>query len=125
MKPVLVPTTADDAERFFPDKLPWRIRALTAKRGEEILGIGGIAMLPDGTAAVFLEASEENTKKYPVLLHRAAKAVLRMATELGFKRLLTRADMKRPAAERYLMRLGFEKVGTIDGEEVWQWQRWG
>jgi len=121
----LVPTTAAHCEAFFPEPLPWRIRAMTALKGDEILGIGGMAMLPDGQTAAFLEVSEENAKKYPITLHRAAKAILQQAKDLGLRRLVTRADTRRPAAERYLQRLGFEFAGNDDGEVIYLWQQWG
>lgn len=120
----LVPTTREHCEAFFPAALPWRIRALTALRGDEVIGIGGIAFPPEGQARAFLEVSEEMAKQYPVTLHKAAHAVLKQAQELGLRQLVTRADTRREAAERYLQRLGFEPAGEQDGEVVYLWQRW-
>lgn len=118
----LVPTTQAHCEAFLPAPLPWRIRALTAIKGDEVLGIGGLAMLPDGTTAAFLEVSEENAKRHPITLHKAAHRILKMARDLGLKRLITRADLRREAAERYLSRLGFEYADTVDGEVYWAWR---
>ena len=97
---------------------------MTALRGDEILGIGGLAMLPDGQTAAFLEVSEENAKKYPITLHKAARLILQQAKDLGLRRLVTRADTRREAAERYLQRLGFEFAGKDDGEVIYLWQQW-
>ena len=122
----LTPTTPEDVKRFLPNGLPWRIRALTAKRGDEILGIGGIAMLPDGTVAAFLEASEVNAKKYRLTLHKAALRIMKQVKDIGFGSIVTECDTKRDAAARYLERLGFSPLGTIEREaqeiEVWKWQ---
>ena len=120
----IVPTTLEHCEAFFPAPVPYRIRGLTAIDDDgTVIGIGGLAMLPEGAIAVFLEASEENAKKYPVTLYKAAQQVLSLAQNIGFMSLVTRADQRREAAARFLERVGFQPAGEVDGEVVWQWRQ--
>jgi hypothetical protein len=118
----LIATTAEHCAEFLPGPLPYRIRAFTAMRDGEILGIGGLAAMPDGTMGAFLEVSEETARRYPILLYKAALETLKLARERGICRLYTRADTKREAAERFLHRLGFEPAGTLGDQKIWQWR---
>lgn len=118
---VVTPTTAEDAREFLTE-LPWRIQAVTGRVDGEVRGIGGITMLPDGTCAVFLEASEEDCRKYPVTLHREALKFLAAAKARGIRKLVAQVDSSREAAIRWLERLGFEYAGMVDGEVVYIWQ---
>lgn len=95
---------------------PVRAHAFTGKRGDEILGIGGIANLPDGTKLAFAHLNDE-ARKYPVSLHRAALMTMKLARESGVKRLVAIADKSQPAARRWLERLGFQSE-IKDGIEV-------
>jgi hypothetical protein len=117
----LEPTTKADCEQFFRKPLPYRIRALTAKKGDEILGIGGIAFMPDGRTGAFLDATEEAIKRHPITLHKAALRTLAMAREMGVSSLSTWCDRRRGAADRYLTRLGFSHTGIRRGFEEWTW----
>lgn len=107
-------------EQLVGRPMPYRARALTAFEGDKILGIGGIAMLPDGTALAFLHLAEGAERK-SVTLHKAALKILADAKARGIRTIVAQADPCRDTAERWLMRLGFEpvKVGT---ERVWKWQ---
>lgn len=122
MKPVISATTPDDVRDFFPKASPWRIKAITGRVDGHIKGIGGVAFLPDGSRMVFLEASEEDCKRYPVTLHRAAKQFLSEMQGQGVSRVVARVDTRREAAVRWLERLGFECVWDSDGEVIYQWQ---
>lgn len=118
----LVRTTQEHCDAFLPGPLPYRIRGFTAMHGDKILGIGGLAAMPDGTTAAFLEVSEETARKYPIALYKAAKATLEHARERGVSDVRTRADGQREASERFLARLGFERIGMSGDETVWQWR---
>src|SRR3990167_7521406 len=104
------PTTADDVREFFPEALPWRIKALTGRVGGQIKGIGGMAVLPDGTLAAFLEASEDDCRRYPITLHRAARRFLADARAQCVRKIMAKCDTGRVAAARWLERLGFERI---------------
>lgn len=111
------PTTQDDVERFFGKPLPYRARALTAFVGDKIIGIGGVAMLPDGSALAFLDMAE-GAERYAVTLHKTALRVLSDAKQRGIRKIAACADLTKPAAVRWLIRLGFHPV-EIDGETVY------
>jgi N-acetylglutamate synthase-like GNAT family acetyltransferase len=118
----LVPTTTTHCKQFFKRPVPHRLRALTALVDDEVIGIGGMEMLPDGQTAAFLEVSEETAKKYPVALMKASRQIVKQAKDLGLRRMVALADTRRPAAERFLKRLGFEFASDEDGEVVYLWQ---
>jgi hypothetical protein len=109
------PTTPGDVQRFLR-QLPWRIRAMTAKVDGQIKGIGGVALLPDGTAIAFLEASEDDCKRYPLTLHRTAK---KLFDDMKGRKIVAILDHEREAAPRWLARLGFAQ----HDDTVWvRWQ---
>lgn len=115
------PTTAADVAAFFPKGISWRIRALTVRVDDTIIGIGGLAYLPDpdATVAAFIECSEDDARKYPVTLMKAAKMTLAMAREHGIRRMVALGDTARDAAPRFLERLGFRQAGTINGKKIY------
>lgn len=108
------PTTLADIEAFAaicPDAKkipPTRIIALTAKIDGRVLGIGGVAIYPSGLRAAFMDVSEEG-RKYPIALHKAGLAALAMMKEKHIRKVYAEA-VGHEAAERWLLRLGFEKV---------------
>src|SRR5687768_4156174 len=85
----------------------------------EILAVGGIAYLPDGTHGAFLLA-DERAREYPVALHKAGLQVLQQARKIGIAKLVAMADPHIEPAKRWLTRLGFVPV-TVDEQEVWLW----
>jgi GNAT superfamily N-acetyltransferase len=85
----------------------------------EVLAVGGIAYLPDGTHGAFLLA-DERARKYPVALHKAGLHVLQQARKFGIAKVVAMADPHIKPAKRWLKRLGFEPV-TVDQQEVWLW----
>ena len=119
MKPVVRPAIASDFEKFLDIPLPYRVRAWTGLIGDEVVACGGIAYFPDDTHGGFF-LCDEKAREYPVALHKAAVAVLKEAKRAGIKRLVTVADPEVPAAERWLIRLGFKPTdGTHNSEKVW------
>lgn len=117
-KPVVRPAVASDFSKFNA-KLPYRVRATTGLLDGEVVAVGGIAYLPDGTHGAFFLA-DEKARTYPVALHKTALQVLQNAKELGIKKLVALADPKIGAAERWLARLGFEPV-TLEDQVFWIW----
>lgn len=115
-------TTAADVLEFFDHPLPLRIRAKTVRIDGEIKGIGGLAFLRDGTRVAFLEAAEDDCRKYRVTLHRIARVFMTEARAAGIKRMVASFDGKREASKRWLARLGFEPVQMCDGEVFYLWQ---
>jgi hypothetical protein len=118
----LVPTTAEHVERYSGTMPPWRIKSITALRGDEVLGFGGIGFLPDGTTAGFIEASEEACRKHPITLYKAVQKIIAQARAAGVKRMVTHCDTSREAAERFLERIGFRFFAHWNGQDIWVWE---
>ena len=140
----LRPTVAADLPHVIGESLPFRIRALTAyiprdpsrtiacandasvKRDlddgsrDQVLGIGGLAYMPNGVIGAFVQMTAEG-RKYPVAIHRAGVAAMRMIRESGERRVVALADELVPGAERWLDRLGFRPV-TVDGLTAYIWE---
>jgi len=123
MRVQLVPATREDIDLFTienygqPAVIPTRMIVLAAKLEGHVLGIGGVALYPNGVQYAFVAASEE-AKKYPVAFHRAGKAALELFRKRGIKRVVATARTSGITGERWLLRLGFEKV-TFDGEDAY------
>ena len=115
----LRPAISADFAELLAQPLPYRVRAYTALRDDELLGIGGIAFLPQDTFAAFL-ILKPGARRYRIALHKAGLMTLRVARELGIRRLVATADTAIPAAEPWLDRLGFRCI-TVRGEHVWVW----
>jgi hypothetical protein len=115
------PSTSDDVARFFPDPLPWRIRAMTMLKDGVIVGIGGLAYLPDEAIGMFAKLTDE-ARKARISLHRAGLAMMGEVRMLGFERVVAMADPQEPAAERWIKRFGFEPR-LIEGKTVWVWEK--
>jgi hypothetical protein len=120
MRAEIRPSTAEDFVAFKGRLPPYRCRSFTGTVGGKIMGIGGIAYLPDGTALAFLEL-EPGAHRYAVTLHKAAKRVIEEAQSRGIPCMIAEADPKEPTAQRWLSKLGF-KPQQIDNETVWIWQ---
>lgn len=110
-----------DLAAFVPN-VPFRLMALTGEdEAGNILGVGGVAFLPDGRKMAFTELTPE-ARRHPVTLHRAALRALDMARAAGVRELVATTDAKvTPAGERWLVRLGFEQT-DIGGVAVWVWK---
>jgi N-acetylglutamate synthase-like GNAT family acetyltransferase len=105
---VVRPATLADIEAFIGPP-PCRIRALTAEIDGRIIGIGGLCYLPSGDVGIFSTLTDE-FRQHKFALHRAGLLLMRMAREMGLKRIVglldeTRADV----SARWLERLGFQR----------------
>lgn len=105
------PTLPEDIGEVFPPPLPWRVQAMTGVIDGKVAGVAGVTFLPDGTVAAFMSASEA-ARAHPMALHRAAVRFLKSVP--GKSRIVAMADLNIEAAERWLVRLGFQRV---PGEE--------
>lgn len=121
MRVQLRPTVAADLPHVIGNQpLPFRIKALTAHIGDQVLGVGGLGYMPNGIVGAFVAMNEEG-RKYPAAIHRAGLAAMRMIRESGEPRVVAIADALVPGAERWLERLGFRLV-TVDGLTAYVWQ---
>lgn len=103
-------------------QVPHRMIALVGRNQDgKIIGIGGIAFLPDGQKYAFTELTDE-ARSNAIALHKAALTILDAARRRGIKRVVASADMAAStAAKRWLSRLGF-KQHEWNNQEVWIWQ---
>lgn len=96
---------------------PYRVRGLTAMRGEEILGVGGFVLLPNGAVWASV-AMCPAARRFPVAIHRAGRAAMRLARDLGFTCVYAEADGDLAGAGRWLESLGFQR----ERGEVFAWR---
>lgn len=101
---------------------PFRVIALTGRNDQgDIIGIGGIALLPDGQRLAFADLTEE-ARSHPVALHKTALKLLEVARKRGIRRIVASADLcASPAAIRWLLRLGFTEH-DYNGTPVYIWR---
>ena len=118
MRVALRPTVAEDLAALTHEPLPIRIRAITALAANRVLGIGGIGYRPDDVVIGFAVIAPE-FRRYPVALHRAGLAMMRVIRDSGVPRVIAEAQADNPAAVPWLLRLGFRDVGR---ERLFLWE---
>jgi hypothetical protein len=107
---------------LFKDRPPARVKAWALEHAGQVLGVGGLIALPDGKWAGFLDLMPGVAKRYPKTLHQAACTFLKQQKRQGIRRITATADLDAsPAAERWLIRLGFREV-QMSGMKVFIWQ---
>jgi hypothetical protein len=123
MRVTLRPTIAEDIQ-FVTDKpLPARIQGITAELDGRVLGIGGFSFREGGSIVAFVAMTDE-AREYPVAIHRAGLAAMALARREGYPRIVAEAESDNPAAERWLVRLGFRRT-VLMGREAFIWERAG
>lgn len=117
MKASIRPATREDILQVHP-RVPCRMRALAVEGDGKLLGVGGLLFQPDGLVVAFV-AYVEGVKgqNVAVTLHKAGLKTMQMARDLGLRRVVASAELSIPAAERWLVRLGFE---PFDGAWIWK-----
>ena len=137
MPVILRPTVAADLPACIAEPLPYRIQCVTAvlcdpipaqlralcpsPQAGKIIGLGGIGFRPDGTVVAFAQLQPE-AKHVPLALHRAGLMVMDIIKASRIPRVLAQAQEDNPAAERWLLRLGFRPI-TIAGHLAFVWER--
>jgi hypothetical protein len=125
MRITIRPTVPDDFRKVCEVPLPYRIRAVTMARGDEVLGLGGIGYRPDGTVVAFAIFTDQ-ARRYPLSMHRAGLTGVRMFRESGVRFIFAEAQEGNPAADAWLRRLGFvprpvDQAGAK--KQVYVWER--
>lgn len=115
--------TEADFAPFVELPLPWRVRAFAAVDGDRVLGVGGLAFLPDGTVGAFVHADDE-ARKHKVAAHKAGLRAMQEAKDLGLHCVVAMAAPEIEASERWLLRLGFAPEVHND-TVVYVWRREG
>ena len=96
----------------------YRCQCITALAGDAVIGLGGFVWR-DG--AVWASAIiTPQAKAYPAAIHRVGLVAMQFARNLGLSRLYALPQPDNPAAERWLLRLGFVKT-EMTGEPVFVW----
>jgi hypothetical protein len=119
-KATLRPSVASDFPAMGLASPDCRVRAVTAILGDEVLGLGGIAYLPDGTHAAFVHV-KPGAHRYRITFHKAGLGLIAEARRLGIARMVAQAEPGVGRARAWLERLGFgeEQYGT---ERIWVWR---
>lgn len=89
-----------------------------AKRGNLVIAAGGVIKRPDGQWIGFLDMPAY--LRTPLAFKYATK-LLKEAASRGAASVQVTCDETIPKAERFLVRLGFEKTEVeVDGKAIWQ-----
>jgi hypothetical protein len=120
-KPVIRPAIASDFLVFSEEPLPWRVKAWTGTLDGKVIGLGGVATLPDGTKVGFAHFTAE-ARRFPATLHRTSLRLLAEIRREGVRRIVATPDEDIGGAAHWLARLGFEPVAERDGVKAFQWQ---
>ena len=122
MRIELRPTTADDLPAVVDGPLLYSIRAITALAGETVLGVGGLAFIPDCIPIAFVQASPE-AQKYPRAFHRAGLKAMEMIRQSKVPAVVASTDTENPVTVRWLERLGFRRARDANGKTYFVWKR--
>jgi len=120
MRVRLRPTVAADLAAVTDQPLPARIQGITAEIDGRVLGIGGFSFR-DGVIVAFVAMNDE-ARKYPAAIHRAGLMAMAVARRNRLPIVVAEAEPGNPAAERWLMRLGFRRT-VLMGREAFVWER--
>jgi hypothetical protein len=138
-KVTLRPTILADLPHVIGEPLPYRIRAITALIDDRVIGMGGIALPPDGPAIAFVQlvpplteetvgsepaaAGLPEARRYPVAFHRAGLMAMEMIRRCHVAQVVATADASNDVAVRWLKRLGFQPAERqqIAGKLLFVW----
>jgi hypothetical protein len=139
-KVTLRPTIAADLSEVIGERLPYRIRAVTAVVNGRVIGLGGIAFPPGGPVIAFAqlapaapealrddqaEPAIPEARRYPLAFHRAGLMAVQMIRESGVQEVVATADADSKVARRWITRLGFAPADfqPVDGRILFAWTR--
>jgi len=112
----LVPTTPAHIAELADASIPFRVKAITALIDGKVIGIGGIGFPKGGMPTAFACLTDE-LRSRKVSLHKIGKRCIAEWKAAGLRQVLALADSNVEAAERWLLRYGFEKQ-VVDGKAV-------
>ena len=121
MRAVIRPATRADFDVLTDGPRPYRVRAVAMEVDGRVLAVGGLAYLENGVVGVFMHGTDE-AREYPVTLHKSGKMMMAEAERLGIRRLVAMADSNVDAAERWMLRFGFQPE-QHDGATVYVWHK--
>lgn len=116
----VLPSTIEDIEAY-SGSLPFvRARAMTARIDGEIVGLGGIAALPNGAAIAFLDLRAAMRSHAKFTLMRACRTGLRDAVARGITTISANASPDVKDARAFLERLGFRCTDPDAGVYIYE-----
>lgn len=98
--------------------VPFTSDAVAASVAGRLVAVGGLAII-SGVPTAFLDVREE-ARRYPILMHRTAKAILAKARAAGRRHVFAAYDPTDERAVRWLVRLGFRPIEDVH-EPVMRW----
>lgn len=120
---VIRPTIAADLPFVCSEPQAFRIRSMTVVADEQVVGLGGLGFPPDAVVVAFAQILPGAAKKFPLACHRVGLWMVAEARRCGIKRVLAQAQPGNPAAEPWLLRLGFKPVVGDGGRNTFVWER--
>lgn len=114
------PSVADDFVALQGSPPIYRSRCTTATVEDRVIGIGGLVYPPDGEIWASVLMADE-ARQYPAAIHRAGRRAMAEFRRLGVKRVFAEAQPGNPAAERWLLRLGFVAIDVL-GRKAFVWR---
>lgn len=113
------PATDDTFARFYRGVVihhDWI--GYVAKQGRLVVAAGGLVQRPDGQWIGFMDMPAH--LRTPLALKYATK-LLKEAASRGAASVQVTCDETIPKAEKFLVRLGFEKTeDVVDGKAIWE-----
>jgi hypothetical protein len=106
----LVDLTHDHLKAFFghDDGSRFTIKGYAGVHDGEVIAVGGV-IYQQGRIYAFLDLKPE-ARKFPVTIHRAGLGVVQMIREARYPHVFLTRNENEPNADRWLSRLGFERV---------------
>ena len=100
-------------------RVPFTSDAIAATVDGRLVAVGGLAIV-SGVPTGFLDVKDE-ARRWPVLMHKTALALLAKAKADGRRRVLAAYDPTDARAIRWLIRLGFRPVeDTLEAVMIWE-----
>jgi len=92
------------------------IAGVTVEQDGAVVAYGGVRLIA-GKSWAFLNLTDEGARK-PFLLHRMTVASILALGRAGVETIHTFADVSKPRAEEWLLRLGFRKMQHHEKDET-------
>lgn len=123
---VLRPATIEDVVSYVGELPNVRLRAWAGLMDGRVIGIGGLAYLPNGSVLAFINAEPEARLCAKVSIYKAAKRAIAWALDHGLREINAIKSDDIEAAERFLVKLGFRDAGrgvfVMDTDRGAEWR---
>ena len=98
--------------------VPYTVKARVGVVDGKIEAFWGLSFR-HGLVVAFCDLND-GARKYPVLMHKTAKALLRQARDDGHRYVWAEIDPQEPLAQKWLARLGFIPAREDGTVMIWQ-----